>query len=156
MPAIEGQGMEAQEEEKGHTWVNTSCSQTQVPGGIREVHTGRTQGTHRIAGMGTPWSAPGTSCVALGEVQSLSPHVFIVWCVVEAAYADCPQQCTTQDWWQYKFFRKYIMHLLFSMNIRWENQLKVIHWLTSYSYLKFGSLSLFFLTLRLFSRGCKA
>lgn len=35
-------------------------------------------GTHRIAGMGTPWSAAGTSCVALGEVQSLSPHVFIV------------------------------------------------------------------------------
>lgn len=69
---------------------------------------------------------------------------------------NCPQQCTTQDWWQYKFFRKYIMHLLFSMNIRWENQLTVIHWLTSYSYVKFGTLSLFFLMLWLFSSGCRA
>lgn len=69
-----GQGTEAEREEKGHTWVNASCSQTQAPGGIREVHTGRTQGTRKIAGMGTPWSAAGASCAALGEVQSLSPH----------------------------------------------------------------------------------
>lgn len=81
-----GQGMEAQQRERGRTWVNVSCLQSQVQGmeghrwhgGIRGAHTGRTRGTHRIAGLGMPWSAAGTSCVALGEVQALSPHSFIV------------------------------------------------------------------------------
>lgn len=46
-----------------------------------------TLGAHRVHTGLLPWSAPGTSCVALGEVQSLSPHAFIVWCIAEAAYA---------------------------------------------------------------------
>ena len=91
----EGQGMEAQQSERGHTWVNVSCLQTQVRGtqgrrwhgGIREAHTARTWGTRRIAGSGTPWSAAETSCVALGEAQAHSPPIFIVQCIAEAAYA---------------------------------------------------------------------
>lgn len=157
MATSEGQGVEAHQEEKGHTWVNASCSQTQVPGRVREVHTGRTQGTHRIAGMRTPWSAAGTSCVALGEVQSLSPHVFIVWCIAEAAYAvrlssavhytrSMAIQFPQEIYYAFVIFNEYKVGEPAKGN-------SLAYFLLRF---KIWKLSLFFLTLQLFSRGCKA
>lgn len=127
-----------------HELMSMLTWRTQVPGtqghgwheGIREAHTGKTWSTRRIAGTGTLWSAAGMSYVALGEVRALSPHTFIVQQRQHMQW-DCPQHCISQDWQQYSFLRKYIVHLSFSMDARWEKQPKVIHWLTSHSYFNF-------------------
>lgn len=115
-----------------------------------------TLGGHTIAGVGTPCSAPGNSCVALGKVQSLSPYVFIVWCIVEAASAVRLSSAVHYTRLMAIQFLQEMYYAFIFNEYKVREPAKVFHWLTSCSYLKFGSLSLFFLMLWLFSRGCKA
>lgn len=111
-----------------------------------------TLGGCRIVGTGTLWSAAGTCCVALGGVQALSPQTVIAQHIVEAAYAVTVLSSALHRNDSNKIFlRKHIVHLLFSVGIRWEKQPKVIHWLTSRSYFKFHSLGLL-----LGTAGCSA